>query len=326
MLTMRRFKRQKSIRFVSICSMGFLLSLVLISKYYLSSSRSIGKENLSDDYLQFYHQMINFVLSSNEKNFSRMNEEINLLRKSFFDEKLRQTFDDVENLRQNYLFRPRVRSERLKPLNKTFYSQLGQDEIVDRLLNEKTHGFYVEIGGYDGVSLSNTLFFEEERQWSGLLVEANPNLFLKLNSSGRNAFISNTCLSPNSSSMKLNFTFADYLTGLEQTDHKDQITGFGLIQCFPLPIYFFALNITQIDYFSLDVEGMEIEILQQIDFHLIRIDVLSIEYARKYHRSPESYQYLQSIREILLSTGLYHQVLTLQDLDVIFMRNPCQSQ
>lgn len=178
---------------------------------------------------------------------------------------------DVKNLRENYLFRPRVRSERVKPLNKTYYSQLGQDEIVDRLLNEKLNGFYVEIGGYDGVSLSNTLFFEEERHWSGLLVEANPNLFLKLNSSGRNAFISNTCLSPNSSSMKLNFTFADYLSGVEQTDHKDQITGFGLIQCFPLQIDFFALNITRIDYFSLDVEGMELEILQQIDFHLDRI-------------------------------------------------------
>jgi hypothetical protein len=41
-------------------------------------------------------------------------------------------------------------------------------------LNQKRNGFFVEIGGYDGESFSNSLFLEKERGWSGLLVEANP--------------------------------------------------------------------------------------------------------------------------------------------------------
>ena len=35
-------------------------------------------------------------------------------------------------------------------------------------------GFFVECGALDGETRSNTLFFERERGWSGLLIEADP--------------------------------------------------------------------------------------------------------------------------------------------------------
>ncbi len=39
-------------------------------------------------------------------------------------------------------------------------------------------GFFIEIGGWDGVTFSNTLYFERFRNWRGLLVEPNPGDFL----------------------------------------------------------------------------------------------------------------------------------------------------
>ena len=54
------------------------------------------------------------------------------------------------------------------------WSQYGQDQFIDKLLNQNRNGFFVEIGGYDGETFSNSLFLEKERRWSGLLVEANP--------------------------------------------------------------------------------------------------------------------------------------------------------
>ena len=51
---------------------------------------------------------------------------------------------------------------------------------VDKLLEHREHGFFVECGAYNGVSGSNTLFFETRRNWSGLLVEANERLFKQL--------------------------------------------------------------------------------------------------------------------------------------------------
>lgn len=44
---------------------------------------------------------------------------------------------------------------------------------MDKILNGKTGGFFVEAGAFNGEYLSNSLFFEIHRNWTGLLVEAN---------------------------------------------------------------------------------------------------------------------------------------------------------
>lgn len=53
-------------------------------------------------------------------------------------------------------------------------SQLGQDEIVDAILQQKRDGFFVDIGASYHEMFSNTFFFEKERNWKGLAVELNP--------------------------------------------------------------------------------------------------------------------------------------------------------
>ena len=48
--------------------------------------------------------------------------------------------------------------------------------------------------------------------------------------------------------------------------------------CFPFLSLMLALNVTHVDYFSLDVEGMELPILKTIPFDLIHISILTVEY------------------------------------------------
>ena len=48
------------------------------------------------------------------------------------------------------------------------------------LLYFQTGGFFVECGGFDGETSSNSLFFEKDRNWTGLLIEADPGLYKKL--------------------------------------------------------------------------------------------------------------------------------------------------
>lgn len=55
-----------------------------------------------------------------------------------------------------------------------YASQAGQDFVIDRLLDGKRGGTFVDIGAYDGISGSNTLFFEQRRGWVGVLVEPVP--------------------------------------------------------------------------------------------------------------------------------------------------------
>ncbi len=50
------------------------------------------------------------------------------------------------------------------------------------------------------------------------------------------------------------------------------------VYCFPFYSMMLALNRTHIDYFSLDVEGLELDILKMIPFDKLDISVLSVEY------------------------------------------------
>lgn len=49
------------------------------------------------------------------------------------------------------------------------------------------------------------------------------------------------------------------------------------VQCFPLYTYLLALNVTVVDYFSLDVEGSELNVLKTIPFDKIDIKVSSVK-------------------------------------------------
>jgi hypothetical protein len=40
-------------------------------------------------------------------------------------------------------------------------------------------GYFVELGTNDGVTQSNSLYFEKHRSWCGVLVERSPPNFLK---------------------------------------------------------------------------------------------------------------------------------------------------
>ena len=50
------------------------------------------------------------------------------------------------------------------------------------------------------------------------------------------------------------------------------------VPCFPLETMLLALNQTKVDYFSLDVEGFELEVLKTIPFDRLDIAVFSVEY------------------------------------------------
>ena len=55
-----------------------------------------------------------------------------------------------------------------------YASQAGQDAVVDRLFGGMRGGTFVDVGGYDGTTGSNTLFLEARRGWTGILVEPVP--------------------------------------------------------------------------------------------------------------------------------------------------------
>lgn len=53
------------------------------------------------------------------------------------------------------------------------YSQHGEDIILDKFLNNKKNGYYIDIGTADPIRFSNTYRFYK-KGWSGFLIEPNP--------------------------------------------------------------------------------------------------------------------------------------------------------
>ena len=95
-----------------------------------------------------------------------------------------------------------------------FQGQFGQGFIVDDYYSHSKYGgFFVEAGAYDGESISNTLFLEITRNWTGLLVEANPDSYTTLLPRNRNSSSIETCLSRNTSPEVVNFDAARLFGG-----------------------------------------------------------------------------------------------------------------
>lgn len=53
----------------------------------------------------------------------------------------------------------------------SYPSQAGQDWVIDRVMKQKRGGTFVDVGAYDGVTGSNSMFFERYRDWTGVMVE-----------------------------------------------------------------------------------------------------------------------------------------------------------
>jgi len=53
-----------------------------------------------------------------------------------------------------------------------FYSQHGEDFLLNKIFGGKKNGYFVEIGCLDGIEFSNTYHFER-KGWRGCCIEAH---------------------------------------------------------------------------------------------------------------------------------------------------------
>jgi len=206
------------------------------------------------------------------------------------------------------------------------YSQLGGSQFVDELLKRRRNGFFVECGAFDGEDLSDTLFFELKRNWTGILIEANPEYHQKILRKNRRALVLRGCLNTKPRPGLVKFSLDGWgsgVTAFNKNDReKNRIVSETDVQCFSLNSIMAAIGVRHIDFMVLDVEGSELPVLETIDFTQLSIDVFSIEYSERLNRTSK----LEKIRNFFNRTGSYKEVGTLplgakDDVgqDVLFM-------
>jgi len=198
-----------------------------------------------------------------------------------------ETFEDDRNqfdqcfinfIRDTYIIPPPVKPSTLS--NATPRDCLLPMLDILQKLFPQGRGFFIDSGANDGEYNSNTIFLERDHQWTGILIEPDKKAFKKLKSKGRNSIISNLCISTkeNSKTMKWyeNARYSDLNALWDRKEFGKTVEK--TIQCVPVYSILKAINVTTIDFFSLDIEGMELEVLKTIPFDKIHIKVLQVEH------------------------------------------------
>lgn len=188
-------------------------------------------------------------------------------------------------------------------------SQLNQDLFVLSELGWKRDGFFVEFGATDGKTLSNSWLLEKEFGWTGILSEPARTWREALGASGRAAKIDYDCVWSRTGET-LHFTETDWaeLSTISQftgsDSHKrDKAKGYDVatVSLNDLLMRHGAPDV--MDYLSIDTEGSEFEILQNLDFAKYRFRCITCEHNRQpvrddIHRLLSSHGYRRKFEEI----------------------------
>jgi len=154
-------------------------------------------------------------------------------------------------------------------------SQIGQDQwILEKVAG---HGFFVDIGAYDGLTDSNTIELERNG-WRGICVEPLPSAFDTLAKS-RDCTCRRVAIGGVGGQI-VRFRVSDMDSGIEEhlpDGHDDWPTI--AVQTMSLNELLEQEKAPQwIDYISLDTEGSEIEILSTFDFDRWNVANWSVEH------------------------------------------------
>jgi FkbM family methyltransferase len=186
------------------------------------------------------------------------------------------------------------------------YSQLEQDLWVLNTLNSKKNGYFVEIGAHNGVDLSNTYMFEKYYNWNGMCIEANPHTYNDL-IKNRKCVCVNALLDSGNYTKSLNcigeMSFisnennSSFVKKLEDNLVSNNIKYDVIKQntC-SLESVFNSYDVPDIiDYMSIDIEGMEYDVLKVFPFSKYHINTLTVE-----HNAPHyGVHYREKLRDLL---------------------------
>jgi len=178
-------------------------------------------------------------------------------------------------------------------------------EVVDAIEHffwGKRNGIAMELGALDGSPGTRSMTYEYEKSlgWKRILVEGDPQYRVNLLAKSPEAYSVNAAICQRHTT--IHYAKAEYIGGILEfmahdflKEYHKSIYNAGVppgnlstinwnnfptvatVDCIPLAIVFHRTHIKHVNFFILDVEGGELEVLKSINFDQVRFDVMCIE-------------------------------------------------
>ena len=178
-----------------------------------------------------------------------------------------------------------------------FYSQCDQDKYLEEnIFKGFKNGVFLDVGAHDGISINNTLYFEKNKNWTGINIEPIKDVYDKLVINRPKCININVavCNCDGDSEFILVQGYSEMISGLKKdydNRHferlKNEEVNYGsvsqsiIVNTKKIETICDENNIKHINYLSIDVEGAEFEVIKSINFDKIFIDVIGFE--NNYH-------------------------------------------
>ena len=180
------------------------------------------------------------------------------------------------------------RREKLKePFLKPSYSQCGEDMIVDYIFRLRGiyQPSYIDIGANHPYYLSNTAFFYE-KGCRGINIEANPQLISLFKKCRPEDVNLNIGIDKREAELDFYIMEDNTLSTFSKQEYDQMIeSGKKLLRVEKIKLETVAYVVKKYfndkfpDFLSLDVEGMDFDILQSIDFEKYSPKIICVEAA-----------------------------------------------
>ena len=180
----------------------------------------------------------------------------------------------------------------------TFRAQNGEDRWLHDFFGGKSTGYFVDVGAYDGVDLSNSYHFEQIG-WTGILVEPDPDRARACAASRPHSKTFQCAAVDSVETGEICFHRAAagvYSTTNLTPDHERRLAGMGMateeirVPARTLDSMLIEAGATQVDFVSIDVEGAELAVLRGFDIDRWSPQVVIVESNTK-HRAKEIRDY-----------------------------------